>query len=233
MLIHVGQDRTAAVDLKLAIWLSLVAGAVNAASFRSLGYFSANMTGNLSSLSDFLALGQGRLALGFAVLIAGFMLGAFVSGLLIEVGRRMRVRGIYSLSILLEGGLLAVLAVLDLAWPGLTGPAALMVGLSFVMGLQNGASTRISDGRVRTTHVSGIATDIGLGAAQLLAGGAGELRRVLTARLLLHVSTLAAFFAGGLLGVWGYGALGAVIYAVIALLLFAIALPGLKRARAG
>ena len=235
VLIHVGRDRNVAVDLKLAVWLALAAGAVNAAGFRALGYFSANMTGNVSSLSDFLAIGRSRTALWFLALLLAFVLGAFVSGLLAEAGRRLEIRGIYALAILLEALLLLGLAVSDLAWPDRLGGGLLMPGLSFLMGLQNGATTRISDGRVRSTHVSGIATDIGLEAARLLAspldraGGRAQ-RRVVAARLWLHLSTLGAFFLGGVMGVLGYEALGPVVYGAVAVMLIAVAVPGLKGA---
>lgn len=234
MLIHVGQDRNVAVDLRLAAWLALVAGAVNAAGFRALGYFSANMTGNLSSLSDFLALGRVRVALWFLALIVAFILGAFLSGVLAEIGRKLEIRGIYAFSILLEALVLLGLAIADLIWPERLGGGALMICLSALMGLQNGATTRISDGRVRSTHVSGIATDIGLEVARLMvAPGRGERRRrqVMGARLTLHLTTLAAFFLGGLLGVWGYELAGPLVYAVIAGVLLLLALPALKSAR--
>jgi uncharacterized membrane protein YoaK (UPF0700 family) len=38
----------------------------------------------------------------------------------------------------------------------------LILGLSFLMGIQNAVVPRISDARVRTTHVSGMSTDIGI-----------------------------------------------------------------------
>ena len=69
MLIHAGRDRPVTFDLQLAVWLSLAAGAVNAAGFRALGFFSANMTGNVSSMSEGLASGDLWLALWFFSLL--------------------------------------------------------------------------------------------------------------------------------------------------------------------
>mgnify|MGYP000465543877 CR=1 FL=1 len=114
MLIHAGPERAVSFDLRLAVWLSLAAGAVNAAGFRALGYFSANMTGNVSAMSDALALGRVGTALWLASLVVGFVVGAFVSGLLIARGEARGIRGIYAFSILLEAGLLVALAVLVL-----------------------------------------------------------------------------------------------------------------------
>ncbi|WP_051693474.1 YoaK family protein [Thioclava dalianensis] len=218
------------IDLRLAVWLSLVAGAVNAAGFRALGYFSANMTGNVSAASDFLSLGRFATALWLLGLLIAFVLGAFASGLLIDMGERRDLRGIYAFSILLEAALLICLGGLDLIWTAAISGHLMMIGLSFVMGLQNAATTRISDGRVRTTHVSGIATDIGLGFAALMPGaGRSDDTQITRARLLLHLATLGSFFAGGLAGVWGYERIGPMIFILIAGLLIAAAAPELRK----
>ncbi|MGI3166065.1 YoaK family protein [Pseudooceanicola sp. 200-1SW] len=231
MLIHAGQDRSVSVDLRLAIWLSLAAGAVNAAGFRALGYFSANMTGNVSTLSDMMALGRIGTALWFLALLLAFILGAFVSGLLIAMGHRRRIRGIYAFSILLEALLLVLLALMDLLWQVAFAGHLMLIGLSALMGLQNAATTRISDGRVRSTHVSGLATDIGLELAALASPGeAGvDTRRLVAARLGLHLATLLAFFSGGLAGVWGYERTGPVVFLAVAALLLVLAVPQLRR----
>ncbi|NDU99854.1 YoaK family protein [Pseudoroseicyclus tamaricis] len=229
MLIHVGGERTVAIDLRLAAWLALAAGAINAAGFRSLGYFSANMTGNVSTLSDMIALGTWRPALLVAALLAAFILGAFVSTLLIEAGRRRRILGIYAFSILLEALLLLALALLDIALPPQIGRWTMLLGLSLLMGLQNAATTHISDARVRSTHVSGVATDIGIALA-LLTGRADSAQ--VRPRLKLHGATLGAFLLGGVAGVWGYERAGALVFVAVALLLLALALPQLGRARA-
>lgn len=222
MLIHEGDQRSPAIDVKLAILLAAVAGALNASGFQAAGFFSANMTGNVSSLSDQIGLGHFGVSGMFIALILAFVTGAFCSGLLIEAGRRRGIRGIYAYSILLEAALLAGLAIADLTLP--TFGTGLLIALSFIMGLQNAATTRISDARVRTTHVSGMATDIGLGLASLAYGNGPQ-------RLKLHLSTLAAFLLGGIGGVVIYLTIGGWLMLVVALILLIIALPEVRRAR--
>jgi hypothetical protein len=56
----------------------------------------------------------------------------------------------------------------------------------------------LSNTRVRTTHVSALATDIGFGLA-VLASNAPERPHAIS-RLRLHVSTIASFLTGGVLG---------------------------------
>ncbi len=58
MLVSQGATRNERVNLNLACSLALIAGALNAAAFYAVGFFAANMTGNVSALSDHLATEQ-------------------------------------------------------------------------------------------------------------------------------------------------------------------------------
>ncbi|MEO5757645.1 MAG: YoaK family protein [Mesorhizobium sp.] len=229
MLVREGDQRTTDIDIRLAALLAAVAGALNAAGFQASGFFSANMTGNVSALSDHLGLAQFGLALLFCALVVAFIVGAFVSGLLIEAGRKRGVRAIYAYSITLEACLLVALGSADILLPSAQSGSVLALGLSFVMGLQNAATTRISDARVRTTHVSGMATDIGLGLA-MLASKAPQ-RTEAVSRLRLHSSTILSFLAGGVVGVVVYLAIGGWLLLLCGAVLFVIALPEASRAR--
>lgn len=229
MLIREGDQRNISVDLRLAVLLAGVAGALNAAGFQAMGLFSANMTGNVSAVADHLGLGQFGMASLFGSLVVAFIVGAFFSGLLIEAGRKGGVRAIYAYSITLEGILLLALGSLDIVVQASSGSGFLALGLSLVMGVQNAATTRISNARVRTTHVSGMATDIGLGLAALWS--AGPERAIALDRLRLYASTMMAFLLGGILGVSLYLSIKGYVLIVAAAILFAIALPEVRRAR--
>lgn len=229
MLIHEGHERTAAIDLKLAASLAAVAGAINAAGFQATGFFTANMTGNVSSLADHVGLSNFALAAAFLALVVSFIAGAFCSGVLIEIGRSRQIRGIYAYSILVEAVLLLGFAVADFTLPIDQSRPILVFGLSFVMGLQNAATTRISNARVRTTHVSGMATDIGLNLATLASRGRGYDEA--KSRLVLHLSTLGSFLLGGIVGVLSYLVIGAFVFVLAATALLVIALPELRRSK--
>ncbi|RYE56654.1 MAG: DUF1275 domain-containing protein, partial [Hyphomicrobiales bacterium] len=58
MLISQGAARNERINLNLACSLAMIAGALIAAAFYAVGFFSANMTGNVSSLSDHVATAQ-------------------------------------------------------------------------------------------------------------------------------------------------------------------------------
>ncbi|MCD2174892.1 YoaK family protein [Rhizobium sp. C4] len=235
MLVQQGDARNERIDLNLACTLAGVAGALNAAAFYSVGFFSANMTGNVSTLSDHIAIGQWQSALFYFSIVFAFILGAGVSTLLINTGRRRHIHGIYAYSILTEAILLAMLGFIDLWLFGSWRIPVVVLGLAFLMGLQNAVVTRISEARVRTTHVSGMATDIGieLGIAfDILRGrdretDAGKNR----SKLRLHLYTITAFLLGGILGVVAYQTIGGWLFVAAAGLLFVIASTGISRSR--
>jgi len=238
MLVHQGTERSAAVDRRLACTLAGVAGALNAAAFYAVGFFSANMTGNISTLSDHIAVGQWRAGAFYGGLVLAFIFGAAISTLLIDAGRRRDFGGIYALVILLEAALMTVLGAAD-QWfaPGWRLPVVVL-GLAFLMGLQNAVVTRISEARVRTTHVSGMATDIGieLGLLYDAARGKGDEADAgaVRSRLRLHLETILSFLAGGIAGVALYRMAGGITFWIAAAVLAVIALSALfKTRRAG
>lgn len=235
MLVTEGADRNAVIDRRLASSLAAVAGALNAAAFYAVGFFSANMTGNISILSDHIAVGDWLPGLFYLAIVLTFILGAAVSTLLISAGRRRNVPAIYAYSILTEALLLGLLGAADLWLLGAWRAPVLVVGLAFLMGLQNAVVTRISDARVRTTHVSGMATDIGieLGVAFDILRGRERTADAASnrAKLLLHVHTILAFLIGGIVGVLAYRAVGGFLLIGTAALLLAIALPAIFKVR--
>lgn len=223
MLIRIGDERTAAIDLYLAALLSSIAGALNAVGFLVAGLFTANMTGNISAFADHLANGAVLVALSFTGLLVAFIAGAGVAALAIQRGERRHVRAIYALAILAEAiGLIALGAAL-IAWQRQVPEEYLVIALSFVMGLQNAVTTLISRARVRTTHVSGMATDVGIELATLVGGEAR--RREALPKLALHSATLACFALGGVIGAFVFGLVANWLFVICGLILLVFAVP--------
>ena len=128
-----------------------------------------------------------------------------------------------------EAALLTLLGCAGIWLPASTRGPVLVFGLSFLMGLQNAIVTRISDARVRTTHISGMATDIGIELGCLvdlaLRHGSVAEARAYWDKLGLHGITIFSFCAGGVLGVMAYKAVGALLLLGAAAVLFSIAIP--------
>lgn len=157
-----------AQQARLAITLAWVAGYTNVITILTCGTVTSHVSGTLSQWGRILFHGQWA---GFATfLLAMFLAGAFISGLCTETGRRRGWESIYVLPMAIQAVLLTAFAInVELhnvdeieVGKGLY----LMTGLaSLAMGLQNATITRISNGVVRTTHMTGVFTDLGLESA--------------------------------------------------------------------
>jgi uncharacterized membrane protein YoaK (UPF0700 family) len=238
---------------RLAITLAWVAGYTNIVSVLALGHVTSHVSGTSSDLGRAAAGGEWGVG-GFLLFLLGtFLLGATVSGVCVEVGRRRRWESIYVLPITLQTVLLTALAIglevllVDARGPGvIAAPAAsALAGLaSMAMGLQNATITRISSGVVRTTHVTGVLTDLGLELAGWLVrlrarphphphppadpgdpGAWGELGPAPrpTHRTTLLAAILASFILGAALGTLAYARVPAwVMFPPVAFLLVII-----------
>ena len=152
---------------RLAISLSWVAGYTNALTILTCGQVTSHLTGSVSQLGVEIAELQWSKAGYLLWLIVMFLLGAFTAGAMTEFGRLRRYQSIYVLPMVTEAALLGLFALLvDWQATGAIGPGSAHVWLtflpSFAMGLQNATITRISGGVIRTTHVTGVVTDLGL-----------------------------------------------------------------------
>ncbi len=120
------------------------------------------MTGIVSSLADNVALGLfGLVGSGLALLVS-FMLGAACSAILINWARRHARRQQYAYPLALEAGLLIAFAGIGVIVPSPAAAPVTAVLLCFIMGLQNATITKISGARIRTTHLTGMITDMGI-----------------------------------------------------------------------
>ncbi|MGH1572599.1 YoaK family protein [Methylobacterium sp. P31] len=162
MLVHEGEARTPEADRKLALLLAAVAGALNTAGFYAVGLYASNMTGNVSAISDRAGTGSFALAGQALLLILLFVLGSATSTLLIRRRLRHALPGAYAYSVCAEAVLLVAIGLFVLPLRDPARSQALVHGLGFALGLQNAAVTKISEARVRTTHVTGMITDIGI-----------------------------------------------------------------------
>jgi uncharacterized membrane protein YoaK (UPF0700 family) len=223
-----GRERTAEGNARLGFVLAFVAGATNAGGFLAVHQYTSHMTGIVSSMADHLVLG------GYDVVLAGlgglvsFLLGAMTSAVMVNFARRRRLSSEYALPLLLEAALLIGFGLAGASlqrFEGLFVPATVMM-LCFVMGLQNAVISKISRAEIRTTHITGTLTDIGIELGKLLYWNrtAREGKVLANRKRLATLSVLAAsFFIGGLAGALGFKHVGYVATVPLAVVLVALA----------
>lgn len=175
----VAQAHSFVQQARLAITLAWVAGYTNVITLLMCGTVTSHVSGTTSNVGRDVVEGlrgvdgAWRLAAYAVYLLATFLAGAIVSGLTTELGRRRGWDSIYVLPMALQAVLLVaftiVLRVVHENAPAEEGRLYWITGLaSLAMGLQNATITRISSGVVRTTHVTGVLTDLGIEIAHFL-----------------------------------------------------------------
>ena len=185
-----------------AIALSCVAGMVNVVGFLGFEHQAiTHLTGTTSQLGMALVQRDWRNVGHLWGILIAFCLGATLSGLIVQdatlrLGRR------YGVVLLLVSLLLLVSIPLfkqQQIWGALAAAMA--------CGLQNAMATTFSGAVVRTTHLSGMFTDLGIGLGHLLRGLPLPMKRLTLSGLIIS-----GFLGGGVSGAWlflhfGYDAL--------------------------
>jgi uncharacterized membrane protein YoaK (UPF0700 family) len=207
---------------RLAISLSWIGGYTNVVALISCHATVSHMTGATTSFGEAIANADVGIGLFLGFILMTFFTGACLSGLMTEGARRRGIRSKYILPMLVEAVLLLIFALateLLIARQFAPGGAVIwwMAGAaSMAMGLQNATITRISGNVVRTTHLTGVITDLGLEGMQYLYWWRDKTRRrhwsrngrlfaisrrhPTVLRLLLLLSIFGSFLLGVLLG---------------------------------
>ena len=200
-----GKPRAFIHNLRLASLLSFVAGMVNICGVLSINTLTTNVTGHFAFFSEEFISGRYATALLFIVYILSFLSGAFVCGLLMEIMLRRRPDASHALPMLLE---MCIFIFLGLSATRLQMNNESIAGtLLFSMGLQNALVTKISKATVRTTHLTGLFTDLGIEVSQLFFYRETRDREKLSRSIYLRLAIIICFFFGGVLGGFLYARL--------------------------
>ena len=194
---------------RLATWvwigaaaLACVAGMVNVVGYLGFEHQAiTHLTGTTTLLGEAVAKRDLHAISRLAGVALAFMAGAALSGMIVQdstlkLGRR------YGVALVLES--LLLFAAIPLFMQGrLAGPLL----AAMACGLQNAMATTYSGAVIRTSHLSGMFTDLGIGLGHALRGMPLQKRRLLLCGLIIS-----GFFTGAVLGAllfvrFGYAAL--------------------------
>jgi uncharacterized membrane protein YoaK (UPF0700 family) len=196
---------------------------VNVASVIAFFAFASNVTGHVAVLAEELVKGHGHQLGAVAAWLLAFLGGAFVATLAALPSRRRHSTPGRTLAVVLEILLLAFVAFYGAHFYAETlVETEILVGvLLFAMGLQNGFVATISEGVVKTTHLTGLLTDLGIELSLAARGWLATDAR-LAFKLRLHLLIFGAYVTGGVLGGALYIAVSFRVFYVCALLLAGI-----------
>lgn len=197
---HRDRGRTFVHNVQLAALLSIVAGVVNIVGVLSFKTLTTNVTGHFAFFSEELFSNNYGLAFLSIIYVISFFLGAFLANTTMEMTSRGPAHYSYMLPLSIEIFLLVLVAF---------SPADYAVVLSCVllmaMGLQNALVTKISGSVVRTTHLTGLFTDLGIELSQMIFYKKSNERKRLKRAILLKAIIIGGFFCGGIIGALMYG----------------------------
>lgn len=204
--------------MRLAAMLAFAAGMVDVSGYLGLKQFTSHMTGITATLAAAAGTDAPALLAHTAVIFLSFLSGAVVCALLVNFSRRRQRESLFALPLFLEALLLGAVGVTR----SQTHVLPLLGVLAFAMGLQNAIITKISDAEIRTTHLTGMVTDIGIELGRALyvnRNPAHEPVRARRDRLGMLVLLVGAFFTGGLLGAVTFPRFGFVSFVPLAMVL--------------
>jgi uncharacterized membrane protein YoaK (UPF0700 family) len=160
------------------LWFTLAfhAGYLNAGGFLASHRFVSHMTGTGTSIG--VSFGEKNYLVAFEMILAPlfFMFGAALAGYLVDrkIVKKSEPR-------LKRGVLIIILMNVLILWGGVGGyfgefgeplvmqrDFMLLFMLTFTCGLQNGLFVSLTSGQIKTTHITGLITDIGLNIVRTL-----------------------------------------------------------------
>ncbi len=195
---HQGKSRTFKHNLQIATVLSFVAGIVNVAGFLAFRQLTTNVTGHFAVFISDVAEFEWWKGSIFFLYIFSFLFGSFLSSFLIEQYREYKQLNVFVLPTVIE--VLVLLAVgISSNFIEFDFPNFVVCSLLFAMGLQNSFVTKISNAVVRTTHLTGLFTDLGIDISHLLFRKFDDQRPKIKARIKLRIYIITFFFLGGLM----------------------------------
>lgn len=219
---HKGKTRTYLHNLQIASLLSFVAGIVNVAGYFSVQELTTNVTGHFAFFVDEIYKQNYWKGFHYFLYILFFFLGSFFSGFLIELIGKFNDRYIYRIPVIIEILILVCVALIGKQY-SLIAPNYIAYALLFAMGLQNSLVTKISKSTVRTTHLTGLFTDLGIELAILFFCKEKEQLKKIISSVKLRLTIISFFFLGVLLGATFYSKINLYVLVLAAgILLFGL-----------
>lgn len=196
---HRGQKRTLRHNIRLAIMLCLTAGFVNASGFLGFMVLTTNVTGHAALLAVKLTEGDLRSVRMVGLWLILFLAGAFLSSLYISKAGRDKPYA-YTIPIVTEIIILVFVGYFGCSFDNTIVKTEYFAGsLLFAMGMQNALVSIISGSVVRTTHLTGMFTDLGIDLSAVLLASTSNYS-LIWRKIGLRVIIILFFLAGGIIG---------------------------------
>ncbi|WP_158796134.1 YoaK family protein [Pedobacter sp. L105] len=203
MLRNTKEARSLKENLMLASSTAFVAGIINVAGLIAFFAFSSNITGHVANLAKNIVDFDLSDVISLSLWLLAFFSGAFVSSYIIRSYNYRSQYRAHSLPIVIETVVLFMVALYgNHIYKGSQQESEVIIGfILFSMGLQNGMVSIISGGLVKSSHLTGLITDMGAEAAEYIHPKSNQ-PAVVKNKLYVRVTILSFYILGGLVGAY-------------------------------
>lgn len=218
-----GEKRNPSNNVLLGIFLAFVAGAINAGGFFLVGNYTSHLTGTFSTAAGNIAIGQYLGAFLMLAYVACFILGATFTSIVVLLSGKHHLNSQYALPLAVEA---LMITIFSLCWIFADFNIPYYIAaLCFLMGLQNALITKASSAIIRTTHISGMSTDLGIEMGKYLFSKKHSEVILNLSHAKLHLKIISSFFIGCVLGAISVKYMGIYTFLVLSTSLFFISAP--------
>ncbi|MDR3260133.1 MAG: DUF1275 domain-containing protein [Fusobacteriaceae bacterium] len=202
----------------LLLWiycLSLVSGMVNTVTIVHFSTTVAHFTGVISNFSAALSKLNFKFSFSLFLLMFSFLTGGIISGFIVN-GREFNLKKRYGFILVFLGTALSVMVFLSKE-----NKIYFLLFLAFMMGAQNGLVLSYKGVVIRTTHMTGNITDLGVSLGYYLRNP----KDLFTLKKgIISFLNIIVFVTGGILGIFIYSYLEKKFFYLVSILYYAIAI---------
>lgn len=201
MLRQAKEERTLKDNLRLASSTAFVAGMTNVAGVIAFLAFTSNVTGHVATLAKHVVERNFEEVIVFFIWLLMFLLGAFAANFIIKSVEDKSKYWAHAQPIILEIIILLLIATYGHHFYDETQTEReILIGATlFTMGLQNSMVSVISGGLIKTSHLSGLFTDLGGELAEWFHPKSKKPQEI-KHKLYIRLTILSFYFFGGMVG---------------------------------
>lgn len=216
-------DRSFSENMMLASSTAFVSGVVNVAGMIGFLAFTSNVTGHVANLANHIVKQNFHEIIIFLVWLLMFFSGAFVSSFVIRSLEHKSYYTAHSIPVILEIILLLFVAVYGRHFYDETQPEReqIIAVLLFAIGLQNNLVSTVSGGLIKSSHLTGLFTDLGGEVAEWFHPKTGRPQKV-KEKILIRLTILSFYVIGGIAGGFFFNLFDFAIFYFVPLVLLTI-----------
>ena len=223
MLRQAKEERTLKENLMLASSTAFVSGVTNVAGMIAFLAFTTNITGHVANLAKHIVEQNYREIIVFLIWLLLFFGGAFLSSFIVKSLKHISNYKAHATPVIIEIAVLLFVAIYGHNFYEETKlEREIVIGaIIFSMGLQNSLVSVISGGLIKTSHLTGLFTDLGGDIAEWF-HPKSEKAVLVKNKIYIRLTILSFYIGGAVLGGFLFDIIGFTIFYFVPLILLTI-----------